>query len=80
MKKKSYRYVPSSRGYFMRFLFLPLNSHSGEMLALSFFFLLGLTSLLVTTSAEESQSRRSSFDTLAPVFLLPFLYIGLLKD
>lgn len=25
----------------MRFLFLPLNSHSGEMLALSFFFLLG---------------------------------------
>lgn len=64
----------------MRFLFLPLNSHSGEMLALSFFFLLGLTSLRLTTSAEESQSRRSCFDTLAPVFLLPFLYIGLNKD
>lgn len=62
----------------MRFLFLPLLFQSGEIKALSFF--LGLTSLLVTTSAEESQSRRSCFDTLAPVFLLPFLYIGLLKD
>lgn len=64
----------------MRFLFLPLLSHSGEIKALSFFFFGGLTSLLVTTSAEGSQSRRSCFDTLAPVFLLPFLYIGLLKD
>lgn len=61
----------------MRFLFLPLLSHSGEIKALSFF--LGLTSLLVTTSAEESQSRRSCFDTLAPVFLLPFRTLKGLK-
>jgi hypothetical protein len=59
----------------MRFLFLPLLSHSGEIQTLSFFFLLGLTSLRLTTSAEGT--RRSCFDTLAPVFLLPFLYIGL---
>lgn len=49
----------------MRFLFLPLLSHSGEMLALSFF--LGLTFLLVTTSAEAKAKRlASSLSTSLP--------------